>query len=64
MASDNTVPDEMVSLSKQLLGVDFDCLSAEELERRLELSIIVFPTAPQDCCGNGCKSLLCCTKSL
>jgi hypothetical protein len=48
--------DEIVSLNQELMSFDFDDLSVEELERRLELAIGVLPMDFADCGVNNCNT--------
>lgn len=52
MTNDSDDPKEIVSLSKELMSFDVTDMSAEELERRLELAI--GEIVPVSCCGSDC----------
>ncbi|HEV3315775.1 MAG TPA: hypothetical protein VG488_02355 [Candidatus Angelobacter sp.] len=57
MANDSNDPKEIVSLNKELMSFDVTDMSAEELERRLELAIAIFSPLEQGCgtvCGAKC----------
>lgn len=46
---------EIVSLNKELTNFDFDDVTAEELERRLELALASLPAQVlEDCQGFSC----------
>ena len=48
---------EIVSLNKEFMNLDFDDISVEELERRLELAVAVFLDVEQVECNSFCCTL-------
>jgi hypothetical protein len=55
MANDKD-PKEIVSLNKELMSFDMADMSAEELERRLELAIAMVVEVDQGGCGTVCAT--------
>ncbi len=55
---DKQESNEMIQLNKELMSLDFDDVSAEELERRLELAIAAIPFDDEATCSgtNTCSS--------
>jgi hypothetical protein len=61
------MPDEkkeIVSLNKELMSLDFDDITVEELERRLELAVAMFiDVEPVGCTGFSCTGFTCTTNT-